>query len=169
MKNFGEPEQLKRGKSFHKTIQKEWLETAKDGTPSRERMIKKLNGRNGRVDILVEELGDFVSIIEIKATDWDRMTDRNVRRNARRQIRQIWGYISAALDLQGQQVCPGIIFPALPKDRERLARIERLFNGEGIQVVWRHESMEHLMSNLRSKTLMIKKYVLKESIGDVTP
>lgn len=64
-----EPEPLRRGKRFHKLIQDEWLKTARDGQPTAEKSIKRLSGRRGRVDILVEELGDFVSVVEIKASD----------------------------------------------------------------------------------------------------
>ena len=70
-----EPEALKRGKRIHKLIQDEWIDEAKGGTHRTERYIKRLNGKRGRVDILVEEMGDFVSVVEIKASDWDRMTD----------------------------------------------------------------------------------------------
>jgi hypothetical protein len=154
MKQSKEPESLKRGKRFHKLIQEEWLRTSIDGTPRPERSIKKASGKKGRVDILVEELGDgFVSIIEIKTSDWDIMTEKNVMRNVRRQIRQVWGYVNSQLDVYGRQVCPGIIFPKLPKDTERLNLIESMFNSEGIQVVWHDETMDQLkrrsMTNLK--------------------
>ena len=99
-----EPESLRRGKRFHKLIQDEWLKTAEDGRPEPERSIKRLSGRMGRVDILVEELGDLVSVVEIKASDWDKMTKVNVVRNARRQIRQIWSYVEAELKLYDKAV-----------------------------------------------------------------
>lgn len=139
-----EPEILRRGKAFHKRVQAEWVATAKDGTPCPERTIWRLNGRRGRVDLLIEELGDFVSVIEIKATDWDCMAEGNIARNVRRQIRQLWSYIDAELEIYGMQVCPGIIFPALPSDSRRLAMIESMFNDEGIQVVWQNETIEEM-------------------------
>ena len=148
-----EPADLRRGKRFHKRIQEEWLATAKDGTPRPERHIKRLSGKAGRVDILVEELGDdLVSVVEIKATDWDRIADKNVVRNVRRQIRQVWSYVEAQLELEGLQVCPGVIFPKLPRDPARLELIESLFNEEGIQVVWHDETVEHLRQRMASKT-----------------
>ena len=109
---------------------------AQGGTPRPERAIRRLNGRRGRVDLLIEDMGDMVSVIEIKASDWNRMAEWNVKRNVRRQIRQLWSYIDAELEIYGMQVFPGIIFPALPSDRSRLALIESMFNNEGIQVVW---------------------------------
>jgi hypothetical protein len=143
-----EPEALKRGKRFHKLIQVEWLKEVKDGRPQPERYIQRLNGRKGRVDILVEEMGDFVSVVEIKASDWDKMTDRNVVRNVQRQIRQIWSYVEAQLDLEKVQVCPGVIFPKLPRDSNRLNLIEEMFNEAGIQVVWHDESVEHVRERM---------------------
>ncbi len=135
---------MRRGKQFHKLIQREWLTTTKDGRPRPERFIKRLNSRNGRVDILVEELGEFVSIVEIKCTNWDKMRNKNVIRNMRRQIRQIWNYVDAELEIYGKQVCPGIIFPKLPRDPKRCEQIEAMFNKSGIQVIWHNESIDHL-------------------------
>jgi len=145
-----EPTALKRGKRFHKLVQEEWLATAKDGRPRPERYIKRLGGKKGRIDILVEELGDFVSIVEIKATSWDRMKAKNVVRNVRRQIRQIWSYVEAEIEHYEMEVCPGVIFPELPRDPKRLALIESLFNEEGIQVVWHNESVEQSKKRLSS-------------------
>ena len=143
-----EPRQLRRGKAFHKTIQQEWRATAIDGEPHSERTIRRLNGRYGRVDVLVEELGDMVSVIEIKCTDWDRMTEANVVRNVKRQIRQIWTYVEAELELYGCDVCPGVIFPKLPRSAERLGLIETMFNSEGIQVVWHNEGWDQLKKRM---------------------
>jgi hypothetical protein len=140
----GEPERLRRGKEFHRLVQEEWVATAQ-GDPRPERYVKRLTGRRGRVDILVQEAGDdMVAVVEIKATDWDRMTDRNVVRNVRRQIRQVWSYVEGQLEIYKQQVCPGIIFPRLPKDPERTRLIEGMFLEEGIVAVWHDESIEDM-------------------------
>jgi hypothetical protein len=148
MRRQREPAALRRGKAFHKMVQREWLQTAKDGEPRPERYVRRLDRKRGRVDILVEKLGDFVSIIEIKASDWDRMSARNVVRNVRRQIRQVWSYVAAQVELFDHQVCPGIIFQKMPKDETRLQLIETMFNGEGIQVVWHDEFTEGLWSRM---------------------
>ena len=145
-----EPPPLTRGKIFHKLIQEEWLKTNKSGIPRPERTIKKLSGRGGRIDILVEEIGDnLVSVVEIKATDWDIMAEKNIKRNVRRQIRQIWSYIDSQLDIYGKEVSPGIIFPNIPKDLSRLKLIEAMFNEEGIQVVWHDETMEDVKKRMK--------------------
>ena len=89
-----------------------------------------------------------MSVVEIKTSDWDRMLDKNVVRNVRRQIRQIWSYVEAQLDLEGRQVCPGVIFPKLPSDLKRLNLIEEMFNEAGIQVVWHNERDDHLRQRM---------------------
>ena len=66
------------------------------------------------------------------------MTPQAVRRNVKRQARQIWGYIELQPTLDG--ICPGIVFPRRPRDPERLELIEHLFEEEGIPVVWEDES-----------------------------
>lgn len=139
-----EPNILKNGKLFHKLIQDEWVATTNDGLARSEKYIKRIDGRTGRVDLLVEELGDYVSVIEIKATDWDRIKPGNVKRNIRNQIRQIWRYIDSQLDIYSMEVCPGVIFPKLPQNHELLELVEKSFNDEGIQVVWHNETIEQV-------------------------
>ena len=145
MKRKKEPEQLRWGKRFHKLIQKEWLATAEGGRISPEKYLKKINGKRGRVDILVEELADgMVSVVEVKGTNWDRIKSQNLLRNIRGQINQVWDYVDSQLDIYGREVCPGVIFPKMPKTAKRLLLIEKMFNDSGIQVVWHNESTENL-------------------------
>ena len=135
-----EPEPLQRGKRFHKAIQADWGQTA-EGHVTIEKSITNPNGRRGRVDVFVEDESELVAVAEIKASDWDAMTEAAVRRNVRRQIRQVWSYIDSQLDA-GKDVSPGIIFPGRPSSPARLETIERLFEDEGIAVVWDDESIE---------------------------
>ncbi len=145
-----EPIQLRRGKAFHKLIQSEWRREA-EGEVHVERRIVKFGGRTGRVDVFVndDDPKGSVAIVEVKATDWDRIKDQNIRRNVKRQIRQIWSYIESQI-LNGRYVpsgehkgvCPGIIFPKRPKDSQRMKRIEEMFLEEGIPVVWHDETIE---------------------------
>ncbi len=106
-----------------------------------EKGITKPSGRKGRIDILVDPDREMVAIAEVKATDWDRMTEVNVRKNVKRHIRQIWNYIESQLS-EGKEVCPGVIFPKRPKSLNRLELIELLFEEVGIPVVWDDESIE---------------------------
>lgn len=136
-----EPPQLRRGKAFHKKIQADWLGTA-EGQILIEKAITKPTGRKGRIDIFVDDDGDkLVAVAEVKASDWDKMTDSAVRRNVRRQIKQIWSYIESQLKMK-KDVSPGIIFPKRPKDQERMRLIEEMFEEEGIPVVWQNETIE---------------------------
>jgi len=146
-----EPERLRQGKAFHKKVQKDWRQNA-EGDVRVEKAISKppklaaRKPRTGRVDVYVDD-GDMVAVMEIKCSDWDRMTLRAVNRNVRRQIRQIWDYIESQLHTKdpsttARDVCPGVTFPKRPTSKERLNVIERLFEKEGIPVVWDDESIE---------------------------
>jgi hypothetical protein len=145
-KNKREPARLRRGKKFHRLIQKEWVTDRRTRDHAfREFAIVKANGRRGRIDILIDEGEDWVAVVEIKASHWDAMKEKHVRRNARRQIRQIWSYIESQLlanedgTIDGKEVCPGIIFPKAPRKPGRRGAVEALFNQDGIQVVWHNE------------------------------
>jgi len=43
----------------------------------------------GRMDIFVHDVGDFVPVVEIKATDWDRIPAGNIQRNLSSHRRQV--------------------------------------------------------------------------------
>jgi len=144
-----EPRRLLRGKSFHKKVQADWEQTA-EGEVRSEKGILKPSGRRGRVDVFVtdDDPDSPAAVVEIKASDWDRMTEEALRRNVRRQIKQVWDYIESQVrdgkhvrGGEGKDVCPGIVFPRRPKEKERLEMIENLFNEEGIAVVWEDESI----------------------------
>ncbi len=122
-------------------MQVDWLNTA-EGKILIEKAITKPTGRKGRIDIFVDDDGDkLVAVAEVKASDWDKMKDSAVRRNVRRQIKQIWDYIESQLKMK-KDVSPGIIFPKRPKDQERMRLIEEMFEEEGIPVVWQNETIE---------------------------
>ena len=140
-----EPTRLRQGKQFHKKIQADWINTA-EGEVLIEKAITKPSGRKGRVDIFVNNDGDkLVAVAEVKGSDWNRMTDAAVRRNVKRQIRQIWNYIDSQLT-KGLDVSPGVIFPTRPTDKNRMDLIEDMFEQEGIPVVWQDESIEERKS-----------------------
>ena len=132
-----EPKRLREGKAFHKKVQAEWEANA-EGKVEIEKTVKKNDG-TGRLDVFVSEDGSEVrAIVEIKHSDWDKMTPRAVRRNVKRQARQIWRYIELQPTLDG--ICPGIVFPKRPSDPKRLELIEHLFEEEGVPVVWEDET-----------------------------
>ncbi len=140
-----EPEQLRRGKLFEKAVQKDWEETA-GGQPWTEHTIPLLKGvtrtgrrRHGRMDIFVDELGDMVTVVEIKATDWDRVLPRNRQKNLASHRRQVWKYIEKYVDGEGMDVCAGIIYPTAPKTTGLKEQIEDYLNEYGLQVVWYYD------------------------------
>ncbi len=93
-------------------------------------------------DIFVDDDGDnLVAVAEVKNSNWGKMTDSAVRRNVKRQIKQIWDYIESQLTIK-KDVSPGIICPKRPKDQERMRLIEEMFEEEGIPVVWQDETIE---------------------------
>ena len=144
-----EASSLRQGKTFHKKMQAEWLATA-EGKILIENVITKSTGRKGRIDIFVDDDGDkLVAVAEVKNTDWDKMTDSAVRRNVRRQIKQIWDYIESQLAKE-KEVSPGIIFPLRPKDKSRMNLIEDLFEQEGIPVVWQDETIKERKARLET-------------------
>lgn len=148
--NAKEPECLKLGKRFHKIIQEEWKATA-DGLIKPEKWVVIKTGKGGRIDVFVEDdkSARCLVVVEIKATDWDRIAEKNVMRNIRRHIRQIWKYIESPFIARqinnidaSEGICPGIIYPKLPKDPNRLKLIEKTLNDEGIAVTWHNETKE---------------------------
>ena len=74
-------------------------------------------------------------VVELKASNWDKMKPHRVRPNALRHVRQIWRYIEA--ELTQQEVIPAIVYPATPKTPGRKNEIGRIMDEHWIQVVWR--------------------------------
>ena len=137
-----EPSILRNGKEFHKQVQEEWSKTAV-GHVKIEEGVSKSDKSKGRADIFVDEIGeDLVSIVEIKNTDWDKIKPENIQRNVKRQARQLWDYIEFQTDSNRRSVSPGIIYPKIPKDPEKLRLVESILEGECIQVVWENVSIE---------------------------
>ena len=96
-------------------IRREWGLEA-EGQVTVEKSVFKPNGQRGRIDVHVNP-GDpsvGVAVGEVKSTSWEQMTEPAVRRNVRRQAKQIWAYIESQL-AEGHAVSPGVIFPARPK------------------------------------------------------
>jgi len=142
---------LKRGRKFHTKVQKDWKENA-EGIKKIEKPCTKPSGRKGRMDIHVQDEDEkkLVACVEIKASDWDKMTEKAVIRNVRRQIRQVWDYIESELE-RGKEISPGIIFPKRPKSNNRILLIEKLFEEEGIPVVWEDETIEERKNLQKTK------------------
>jgi hypothetical protein len=60
--------------------------------------------RHGRIDIRIDD-GTDIAVVEIKATNWDRLKRGTIRRMALRHARQIWRYIDDPSRRRGNR-CP---------------------------------------------------------------
>lgn len=123
-----EPIILYKGKIFEKIVKKNFYDYTKDGKVKEEANIRidKLNNleKIGRIDILIDELGDFVTILEIKNTDWDKISNNNIKRNLYRHQRQLFKYIDSFMNQNNLNVCHGIIYPKPPLSNEKKDYIE---------------------------------------------
>ena len=137
-----EPRQLRRGKIFQREVQDDWVKTAEGRIniectiPLLKPVDGKMTRRRGRMDILVDDMGDQVAVVEIKATNWDRIFPRNITKNLGSHRRQIYKYIDKYLDGEDKTVCPGLIYPTAPTSPGLKERIEEYLNDYGISVVW---------------------------------
>lgn len=135
-----EPRRLKRGKLFQRSVQNNFKKTSKSGVVRSEKKLF-LDGtdarqKTGRMDILIDDLGDFVANYEIKATDWDRIKKKNITRNLYRHQKQLWMYIKKYVDLDNIEVCPGIIYPSAPKAVGLRERVESYLDEYGTPAYW---------------------------------
>lgn len=142
---MAEPERLKDGKRFQEIVQQDFEQHSKDGTVRREAVVsfkelKKIKQKSGRMDILVEELGDFVTILEIKATDWDKIKPKNIKRNLYRHQKQLFNYIDKYVEIDHLDVCLGIIYPQPPQTKGLRKFIEEyLADNYGVPAYWFNE------------------------------
>ena len=74
--------------------------------------------KRGRMDIFISEVADdYVMIIEIKATDWDRIKPKNIKRNLYRHSKQLYNYIDKYMTIDNKDVGLGVIYPEPPKTK----------------------------------------------------
>jgi hypothetical protein len=139
-----EPEVLRRGKVFHRLVQTAWAGEI-EGAPVRSEhgifLLQSISTpaghqRRGRVDIFIGQLSDFVSVIEIKSTDWDRVASRNRLALLGAHRRQVLKYVDQYLEHDRVNVCAGIIYPKAPTGVGVQSTVERYLNDHGLQVVW---------------------------------
>jgi hypothetical protein len=130
-------EQIRRGKEFERSERSQWTDAEHKGIQPEAEI--QWQGKRGRMDIRLGEATDECTlIVEIKATDWDKILPHRVRPNVLRHARQIWRYIEAELlkpEVKG--VHPALVYMAEPKTPGRKEEIETVLNERGIQVVWR--------------------------------
>ena len=127
---------VRRGRKFEEWERSHW--TGELNSAAKFEAPTQLDGKHGRVDIRLnlEEDGHIV-IVELKATDWDKLKEHRVRPTGLRHANQIWRYIEA--DLSPLDVTPAIVYPSPPTTPGRKDKLEEILNERGIQVVWRDE------------------------------
>jgi hypothetical protein len=149
------PDALRRGREFERLVKTKWQQRS-EVTPLLEHATARVGPKvsRGRVDIFVHadldpvwgEPGSAVAgrdayVVEIKATEWDRIPARRVAPYVRRQARQVWDYLEAALDDDSpfEHASGSIVFPRKP-GRPGLARlIEMMFLRWALDVHWFEE------------------------------
>lgn len=125
-----EPRRLARGKAFQRLVQADFEAHSKDGHVRREQKVtfeklKRIMQKSGRMDILITELGDFVTILEIKATFWDRIKPANVKKNLYKHQSQLFNYVDKYVEIDRLDVCLGLVYPKPPKKKGLREFIER--------------------------------------------
>jgi hypothetical protein len=140
-----EPEQLLRGKQFQEVVQRDFKRNNREGKAYAEETVSfeglgQVKQNYGRMDILIAELGDFVTILEIKATDWDRIKPDKVKRNLYRHQRQLFMYVNKYVEIDEVDVCLGLIYPKPPRTPGLRDLIEAtLMTNYGVPAYWYSE------------------------------
>ncbi len=136
-----EPEALRRGREFHRRIQSDWAGEVEGVTVRLEHGVRlgiqsatSKHQRRGRIDIFIDKTDDFVTVVEIKSTDWDRV--RNLQKLMSSHRRQVLRYVDKYLDHDHVSVCAGVIYPKSPTTHGLKAWVETYMNNHALQVVW---------------------------------
>jgi len=95
--------------------------------------------RRGRIDVFIDRIDDFVTVIEVKSTDWDRVKPKNRRKLLAAHRRQVFKYVDQYLDGVNVDVCAGIIYPQPPKEPGLREEVEEYLNDHALQVCWYDE------------------------------
>src|SRR5580704_11315021 len=113
---MSEPEVLRQGKVFHRTIQDEWLSDTFGAALSEmpvELRSKLGDKRCGRIDVRMLDPDEPIAfVVEVKASNFDRMTDSAVRRNVGRNRLQVSRYGESLLEVASlglESVCLAIV------------------------------------------------------------
>ena len=141
-------ERVKRGRKFEEWERSHWngkLNSAREFEAS-----TQWEGKRGREDIRLKlDKDGNVVIVEIKATNWDKIKESRVRLTSLKHSHQIWRYILDHLtpmkettlpdDAAPLDVIPAIVYPSPPIIPGRKEQVEEILNERGIQVGWREE------------------------------
>ncbi len=130
-----EPKQLARGKQFQKEVYEDFAQNNKGGKFLSEQYRDLVNGKKGRMDILISDMDDMVAIYEIKATNWDKIKPTNIKKNAWSHQRQLHKYVETYVE-EGMDVCVGIIYPEPPLSDELRELLEEYLTEYGAPPYW---------------------------------
>lgn len=126
-----EPIRLKRGKEFQKIVQADYKKSSNDGDVGIEEFISfrgvaGIKQRSGRMDIIIHNVSDdYVMIMEIKATDWDNIKPKNIKRNLYRHGKQLFNYIDKFMSIDNKTVGLAMLYPEPPKTKDLKEYIEK--------------------------------------------
>lgn len=130
-----------RGRRFETWERSKWADPGHEGKEVE--ASTEWQGRRGRIDLRLIEVDEgYTVVVEIKATDWDRMAPHRIRPNALRHANQLWRYIEP--ELLERSVVPAIVYPIEPEFPGRKEEIEAILNERLIQVVWRELDIDAL-------------------------
>lgn len=131
-----------RGREFQTWERSRWTRPSHEGKKAEAPTAWK--GKRGRVDLrlVVDDREGHSIVVEMKASDWDKMAPHRVRPNALRHARQLWRYVNA--ELEGGPVSPAIVYPVEPQTPRRKEEIETILRERFIQVVWRELDLDAL-------------------------
>ncbi len=144
---------IRRGRKFEAWERSHWLEGIDDGAKFEKQT--QWNGKKGRIDIELElsDIGQFV-LIELKATDWNKIKSSRIRLTVLRHAKQLERYINATEEwfhkefpnadifVTSEGIVPAIEYTTPPSEIESKELIENLLNDRGMQVVWREEFVD---------------------------
>jgi len=142
--NLAEPKQLRRGKRFHERVQRDWAGTIEGAQVHSEKTIplsaaskSAQHIRRGRMDLFVDKIEDFVTVVEIKSTKWNKV--KNPEKLLRSHVRQVLKYVDKYLFINEVSVCAAIIYSTPPTSPKLKHEIEKYHNEHSIQVYWYDE------------------------------
>jgi len=127
---------MSKGRRFEEWEKSQWLEGVEE-TPEFETPAN-WKGKRGRVDVRIDiPENNQVVVVEIKASDWDKMKPYRIRPNALRHVNQVWRYIEACVS--PREVIPALVYPSTPKTPGRKEEVEAILDEFSIAAIWRDE------------------------------
>jgi hypothetical protein len=142
-----EVDRLRAGVAFHRTVQTGFVAGLVGAAAEPESVIRLLDGRYGRVDLLVVPSGDerMAVVVEVKNTDWDALRAERVRPNLRAHLRQLQKYLDVAVAQMEegggwQSVVGVLVYPRRPTDPARSEMLANIVDAEALTIVWHDET-----------------------------